>query len=69
MMRPYGFALVLIIFFIIGLSASAERPMDSRLSVRPSVRPSVRACVTPYLEIRASDFDDFCTDVRDSCPE
>ena len=27
--------------------------------VRPSVRPCVRASVTPYLEIRASDFDDF----------
>ena len=22
-----------------------------------------------YLQNRASDFDDFCTDVRDSCPE
>ena len=56
---------------VFGLSASAERPMDSRLCVRPSVRPcvrpSVRPCVTPYLEIRASDFDDFFTDVRYYC--
>ena len=22
-----------------------------------------------YLQNRASDFDDFCTDVRDSCPK
>ena len=43
------------IILVIGLSASAERPMDSRLSVRPSVRLSV----TAYLENRASDFDDF----------
>ena len=38
-------------FLFIGLSASAERPMDSRLSFR--------ACVTAYLENRASDFDVF----------
>ena len=44
---------------IFGLSASAERPMDSRLSVRPSVRASVRPSVTAYLENRAADFDDF----------
>ena len=36
---------------VIGLSALAEGPMDLRSSVRP--------CVTRYLEIRASDFDDF----------
>ena len=50
---PFHFYLLLLyyLFIIIGLSASAERPMESRLSVRASV--------TPYLEIRASDFDDF----------
>ena len=36
--------------FIIGLSALAEGPMDSRLRVR--------ACVTRYLEICASDFSE-----------
>ena len=40
--------------FIIGLSALAEGPMDSRLCVRPSVRPGA----TRYLEIRASDFSE-----------
>ena len=50
-----------LLFF--GPSALAERPMDSRLSVRPSVRASV----TAYLENRASDFDDFFTDVRYYC--
>ena len=43
------------IFYDFGLSALAGRPMDSR-SV---VRPCVRSCATRYLEIRASDFDDF----------
>ena len=38
-----------ILFF--GLSALAERPMDSC--------SSVRASVAAYLENRASDFDDF----------
>ena len=42
---------------LFGLSALAEGPMDSRSFVRPSVRPFVRH--TPYLEKRASDFDDF----------
>ena len=46
-------------FLCIGLSALAEGPMDSRSFVRPSVCASDRGCVTPYLEIRASDFDDF----------
>ena len=27
------------------------------------------ALLSLYLQNRASDFDDFCTDVRDSCPE
>ena len=55
------FACFLAIFFqtvddfllicVIGLSALAERPMDSR--------SCVRACVMAYLENRASDFDDF----------
>ena len=63
MVTLYGFGLFLAIFFqtvddfllIFGLSALAEGPMDSR----SSVRSSVRSFVTPYLEDRASDFDDF----------
>ena len=46
-------------FLFIGLSASAERPVDSRLSVRACVRACVRPSVTAYLENRASDFYDF----------
>ena len=38
------------------------RPIDSHSSVCASA-------VRPCLEIRASDFDDFCIDVRDRCPE
>ena len=56
--RPQHRALVL--FF--GLSALAVEAYGFTLvrpSVHASVRPSVRPCVTPYLEIRASDFDDF----------
>ena len=40
---------------LVGLSALAEGPMDSR----SCVRASVRSFATRYLEIRASDFDDF----------
>ena len=39
---------------ISGLSALAVEAYGFTL-----VRAFVRACVTPYLEIRASDFDDF----------
>ena len=43
---------------VVGLSVLAERPMDSRLSVRQSVRrPFVSH--TLYLKNCASDFDEF----------
>ena len=45
-----------VIISFVGLSASAAEAYGFTL-VRPSVRPSVRH--TPYLENRASDFDDF----------
>ena len=48
--------------FIFGLSALAVEAYGItlvRASVRAAVRASVRASATPYLEIRASDFDDF----------
>ena len=63
--RKFSFAPQIAPFSFIGLSALAEGPMDSR----SCVRSFVRSFATRYLEIRASDFDDFCTDVRDSCPE
>ena len=44
---------------LVGLSATPIDLKESRLSVRASVRPFVRACVTAYLENRASDFSDF----------
>ena len=43
---------------VIGLSAFAVEAYGFTL-VRPSVRACVRPSVTPYLEIRESDFDDF----------
>ena len=39
--------------------------------IYPQKRPLLAKTVllSLYLQNRASDFDDFCTDVRDSCPE
>ena len=42
----------------IGLSALAVETYGIMLN-RPFVRPSVRSFMTTYLEIRASDFNDF----------
>ena len=64
MVTLYGFGLFLVIFFqtvdhfllIFGLSASAAEAYGFTL-VRSFVSPFVRH--TPYLENRASDFDDF----------
>ena len=57
----YSFQTQLWIFLIFG--------MELLWILTLSGEPIILCLVSLYLQNRASDFDDFCTDIRDSCPE